>query len=370
MRNRRRSLSLAIICVCLCLSQFGDRVLAASNTPAYAQQAAVGVKALQRWYVPATGLYEQPTDWWNAANAMTVLADYSRTTHTTEYLSVVENTFEKANAAYRTTNFLNDSYDDEGWWALAWIDTYDLTKDRKYLAMAQTIYTNIAAQWDSQCGGGVWWDQKHTYKNAITNELFLTLAAALANRSSSAAERQQYLDFAQREWRWFKSSGMINAGHLVNDGLNSKNPSACVNNGENTWTYNQGVILGGLVELNKADSNPALLSEATAIADATIAHLVTPHLTTSNGVLIEKVVTGKDTPQFKGVFLRNLSALYRAAPKPAYRKFAEANAESIWSKDQGPNHSFGASWQGPFDSADATRQTAALDALIAAAAMQ
>ena len=38
---------------------------------------------------------------------------------------------------------------------------------------------------------------------------------------------------------------MLNSQWLFNDGLTS----ACVNNNSTTWTYNQGVILGGLVNL-------------------------------------------------------------------------------------------------------------------------
>jgi predicted alpha-1,6-mannanase (GH76 family) len=158
---------------------------------------------------------------------------------------------------------------------------------------------------------------------------------------------------------------MINAQSLINDGLTSTNPKACANNGRNTWTYNQGVILGGLVELYKADRDPTLLPQAEAIANAAIADL-----TTTSGTLKEKAVSGGDAPQFKGIFLRNLMALYASAPNPQYKAFADANANSILANDEGPGGQFGALWQGPFDSADATRQTSALDALIAAAAMQ
>ena len=335
--------------------------------PSYSQQAAYGVQALQGWYSQSSGLYASPSGWWNAANAITVLANYSRVTNSTQYLPAIANTFNNANAAHGSTNFINNYDDDEGWWALAWIDAYDLTGNQAYLTMAETIFADIASEWDTTtCGGGVWWKKTSgggTYKNAIANELFLTVAAALANRTK-AAQQAQYLAWAQREWLWFKASGMINSKNLVNDGLTSINPNACTNNGATTWSYNQGVILGGLVELYKADQDPTLLPQAQAIATATVTNL------TVNGILADPTVSGGDAPQFKGVFARNLMALYAAAPNPQYQAFIDANAKSIWSSDRGADYQFGAAWQGPFDSGDATRQSSALDVLIAAAAMQ
>jgi predicted alpha-1,6-mannanase (GH76 family) len=333
----------------------------------YAQEAKVAVATLQTWYSQSSGLYASPTGWWNAANSITVLANYAKVTGDTSYDSAIANTFTAAQKSH--ANFLNSFYDDQGWWALAWIDAYDLTGNTAYLSMAETIFSNIATNgWDtSVCGGGVWWNTSKTYKNAIPNELFLDIAAKLANRTTGSASAA-YLKWAQSEWAWFKSSGMINAKSLVNDGLTSTNPGACANNGGTTWTYNQGVILGGLVELYRADNDPTLPPEAEAIANAAIANL------SSNGILIEMgKISGGDAPQFKGVFMRNLMALYTVVPASQaaqYKSFVDANANSIWTSDRGPSNELGCYWQGPFDSADATRQTSALDALIAAASMQ
>src|SRR6185437_15617563 len=121
-------------------------------------------------------------------------------------------------AAQNTSpGFLNKYYDDEGWWALAWVDAWDLTGDNAYLAMAESIFKDMAAAWDDTCGGGIWWNRDRKYKNAIANELFLSVAAHLANRDLH--NRARYLKWANREWSWFAHSGMINSRNLVNDGL-------------------------------------------------------------------------------------------------------------------------------------------------------
>ncbi len=329
----------------------------------------VGIQALQQWYSQSSGIYASPSGWWNAANSITVLANYEKVTGDNSYYSVLANTFTQAQlGSSGHSNFLNNYYDDQGWWALAWIDAYDLTGNSQYLSMAETIFANMTNGWDTTtCGGGIWWNTSKTYKNAIANELFLDVAAKLANRTTAGASAT-YLNWAQNEWAWFKASGMINSSNLINDGLTSTNPTACINNQKTEWSYNQGVILGGLVELNQANPDPTLLPQAQAIAGAAI---TSPSgLVSSNGVLMDHGVSGGDAPQFKGIFLRNLMALYSAAPNAQYKTFADTNAGSIWTSDQNANHQFGALWQGPFDSADATRQTSALDALIAAAAMQ
>jgi predicted alpha-1,6-mannanase (GH76 family) len=350
-------------------AQVKPHAAAATQIYDYAQEATYGVQTLQGWYVTDSGLYKKPTDWWNSANAITVLVDYSRATRSKVYLDAIANTFHQANKVYGTTNFINDSNDDEGWWALAWIDAYDLTKTPEYLAMAQIIFADMTTQWDTTtCGGGVWWskDLKNSaYKNAIVNEIFLEVAASLANRVTDAAKKAQYLQWARKEWGWFQASGMINAHNLVNDGLNATNPSACTNNHQTTWTYNQGVILGGLAELYRADHDASLLSQAQSIAEATMTALVT-----TTGVLAEPPGGGPDLPQFKGIFMRNLVRLNKAAPSAKYKRFADINANSILTNDQGPNHEFGNRWEGPFDSGDGTRQTSALDALIAAVEMR
>lgn len=369
-----RTLAFAALACAFCLapSACGSGTLIAASVPAndfaHLEQAALAVQSLQSWYDSGSGLYSSPSGWWNAANAITVLINYERVANDSAYLSVIANTFVKAQTGSSGhPNFTNMFYDDTGWWGLAWIDAYDLTGNQAYLSMAETIFTYMTDGWDTAtCGGGMWWNTTHTYKNAITNELFLTMAAKLANRTTGSASAS-YLAWAQKEWTWFLASGMINSNGLINDGLNASNPNACVNNNGIVWSYNQGVVLGGLVELSQATSDPSLLTRAQSIANSVLSP--TSPLMNPNGILVDHGVSGGDAPQFKGIFLRNLMALYATAPSAQFKSFADTNANSIWTNDNSATR-FGALWQGPVDSTDATRQTSALDALIAATSMK
>jgi predicted alpha-1,6-mannanase (GH76 family) len=203
--------------------------------PDYRGRAATGITALQRWYRPRTGLWAG-TGWWNSASALTAVIRYTQLTGDDSHAGVITTTFTAAQRQH--ARFVSTYYDDNAWWALAWIAAFDLTRDSRYLETARAIFARNTAAWDDACGGGLRWHAKSTYKNAITNELFFTLAALLHQRSPGGG----YLTWAQRGWEWFSTRGFIGPAGLVNDGITRD----CQNNGATTWTYNQGVILGGL----------------------------------------------------------------------------------------------------------------------------
>ena len=101
-------------------------------------------------YNPRTGLWKT-AGWWNCANALTVVIHHGQRTGEPRYRYVIETTFSRDQRV--NPGFSNEYYDDDGWWALAWIAAFDLTGEMKYLDLARKLFAGMAAGWDVVCGG-------------------------------------------------------------------------------------------------------------------------------------------------------------------------------------------------------------------------
>lgn len=303
--------------------------------------------ALMQFYNESTGLFNG-TGWWNSANDLTSLIDGIRITGMASYQYVIANTYAAEHNA-NLGDFRNSYMDDTAWWALAWIDAYDLTKNTAYLSTAEDDANYLAGYWDSTCGGGIWWSNAKTYKNAIANELYLYVNAALHNRISGDTT---YLGRAEAEEKWFLASGMINGSNLINDGLTINSNGTCGNNGQAVWTYNQGVILSGLAELYKADGSAAVLSEAVKLANASTssAQLNPVSATAPKGELADPSAGGGDEPTFKGVYARGLFALNSAVSGTPYSCYLARTAAVAYVNDRNAADQYGNLWAGPWSS--------------------
>lgn len=276
------------------------------------------------------------------------------------------------NSYLRNPPVVDTCFDDHQWWLLGWVRAYQLTGNTLYIERAAQIFDYVIANgWDTTvCNGGVLWCPPPTspYKNAITNDLFLTSAmelfpyANLVNKSSTF-----YLDWGIQSWKWLESSGIINSNNLLNDGLNSQTGS-CTNNNGTTWTYNQGVLLDGLALLSQGTGNDTILSVAQTIATSVFTNLVT-----GNGILVEPCSNcDNDQHIFKGIFIRHLSKLIEYTNDPTFNTkgstFILNNALSMLSSASCSTASmYGLHWEGPTCSDNSVSSTtAALDLLVAA----
>jgi predicted alpha-1,6-mannanase (GH76 family) len=156
---------------------------------------------------------------------------------------------------------------------------------------------------------------------------------------------------------------VVNSEWLVNDGLDVN--GSCLNNGQTTWTYNQGVVLGGLVELHKATGASEYLQTALNIADA----VLSSPLLTPAGILTEPcdpAACDDNQSAFKGAFIRNLAKLNVELPSRPYSAFISNNVQTMYAHDMAGRGFYGLSWKGPYRRASIGSQVSAVMLLVAA----
>lgn len=203
-----------------------------------------------------------------------------------------------------TNQIFDAAYDDAQWVVLEWLEAIEFInaysayakstygqKDIAHFAHRAHIFYNIVQnQFDtSLCGGGITWNPAlATYKNAITNELFLSSSVAMylyfpgdnntdpypsptylssTNTTLPALPRLTahdplLLQNAVQEYQWFRTHNFTNAQGLVVDGFHlSPNQTTCDQRNEMVYTYNQGVLLSGLRGLWEATGDSSYLHD-------------------------------------------------------------------------------------------------------------
>ncbi|KAJ7860316.1 glycoside hydrolase family 76 protein [Mycena leptocephala] len=262
-----------------------------------------------KYYNSTNGRYNGGSVWTDA-NALETVHELMLLTKRTDFDGVADNSYIGRHALNTSTDwqaFTGGFIDDAGWVVLAIWTMADYKKLRgeanvdTFLISAGQLYDKIAANWDDVCGGGVWWTTDHGYKNAITNELFLTLSA----RGYLRTGNQTYLENAKKTWAWLEASGMRNSTGLYNDGLVF---GTCLNNNETTWTYNQGVIASGLAALAVATGNHSLFNQAEITLDATIKRLTVHNVLkeSCDDPFANGTVCDIDQQTFKGIWTKHL----------------------------------------------------------------
>ncbi|KAJ3497747.1 hypothetical protein NLG97_g1661 [Lecanicillium saksenae] len=356
-------------------------LLVAADEKTYGVNAICNNDQLMRWLDKDRGLWRNSKNdlfWWESANILTTFANLAKLDNSVldAYGDVFDTVYKNApnskpvaKVAKRAGGFQNDFYDDEGWWGLAWVAALDVTGRREYLDEAISIWYDMDAAWGKHHCGGIPWNKNGHSPVSIANELYIALGAALSNRVGLDM-KPTFVAAAKKGWDWFSKSGVLGSDHLIRDGLDDN----CQVSGD-YYTYNQGVIIGGLVELWKSTGELAWIDTAENIARAVTAP--GSIMQDGSGLLAdgcdkEKSCQGlNDGTIFKGIFARNLQQLHAIRPNKLYKAFLQKNAQSIWQTDLkiADGGCFnGVLWGGPYVAASAASQSSALDCLVAAQA--
>ena len=115
-----------------------------------------------------------------------------------------------------------------------------------WLGLAQSVFNQLAGQWDSKtCDGGVRWQmhpwlQGWNYKNIASNGGFFQLGARLALYTGNAS----YADKAEEVFEWLeKTSPLVTDDYQIFDGTDVAKD--CSEPDRTQWTYNYGILIGG-----------------------------------------------------------------------------------------------------------------------------
>jgi len=110
----------------------------------------------------------------------------------------------------------SEGNDDQCFWGLAAMAAAEMnfpnppSDQPQWLALAQAVFNEQWARWDSQnCGGGLRWqifpfNSGYDYKNSISNGCMLHLGARLARYTGN----QSYVDYADQIYTWMSTVGI------------------------------------------------------------------------------------------------------------------------------------------------------------------
>jgi hypothetical protein len=233
---------------------------------------------------------------WAALNSIAGYGGVNTTTIVSQYYSQLLNFYNGEN----TAAVMNEKYDDMQWVVLEWLEAIkflnvyeNTTQNQNYIAKfahrARQFWDAASQGWNTTlCGGGmVWTYTLLPYKNAITNELYISSSISMYlysppdNSSSPAvpAHDPKYLNAAIDAYKWLSTIGFTNSQGLYVDGFhiagyqNASDPGTgnCDQRDESVYTYNQGVVLSGLRGLWDATGQEFYLDDGHALVSNVIA---------------------------------------------------------------------------------------------------
>jgi predicted alpha-1,6-mannanase (GH76 family) len=242
--------------------------------------------------------------------------------------------------------WLDGFYDDEDWITLALLHAYKVTGDATYLDQAKMVFADIMNAWDTTCcgphPGGIWWQKPATDKVTAVN----AGAVISGSRLYEATQDESYLAFATKVYNYWSTYMVdVTSGHVYDDIDNAGTINTAW-----SFTYNEGLFIGAVVELAQATGDTSNMPLAHKVAGYMMGHEIE---TTALGTILSDGQCSGDGDMFKGIGMRYLRELYAAdTTHTEYRDFLQRSADAAWTLARDPSSGdISCDWAGPFDAA-------------------
>lgn len=313
-------------------------------------------------YGGTVGMFQSPYYWWEAGEAFGGMIDNWFFCQNDTYADIIYD----ALIAQTGTHYdympdnqtMVEGNDDQGVWGLTVMGAVERNFTNPtdgtpgWLAMAQAVFNEMYSRWDSaNCGGGLrWqiftWNSGYNYKNTISNACLFQMAARLGRYTGN----NTYLDVAEKVFDWLVDVGYVvlkDEGNVY-DGAEIDDNCTSITTYE--WTYNHGVVLGGLAYMYNASNGSSVWEErVTQILGGATSYFF------SNGIMYESacqtsttVNCNNDQRSFKSIFSRMLgltSVLVPSTQSTIDTLLTESAAAAAKSCDGGTDgHTCGLDW--------------------------
>lgn len=157
-------------------------------------------------------------------------------------------------------------YDDNAWMVMSLVESYEITKDSRWLDRAKQALTFVLSGEDAKLGGGIYWREKEkASKNTCSNGP--SAAACMAVYAVDA--KPELLEKAKSIYQWTKKNLQDPA-----DGLYWDNLSLGGKVEKTKWTYNSALMLRSAKALFAVTKDAAYKSDADLLEKACVARWV------------------------------------------------------------------------------------------------
>lgn len=210
-------------------------------------------------------------------------------------------------------------YDDNVWLGIDFTDTYQLTKDKKYLDKAAMIWNFIESGTDDLLGGGIYWcEQKKESKNTCSNAPGSVFALKLFKATNDSA----YFKKGKALYDWTKEHLQDSTDYLYFDNVRLDGKI-----GKAKFAYNSGQMMQSAALLYQLTNNPVYLEEAQNIAKECYNYFFTDFTTTSSESF--KMIKKGDV-WFTAVMLRGFIELYHLDMNKTYIDAFDKSLSYAW----------------------------------------
>jgi predicted alpha-1,6-mannanase (GH76 family) len=201
-------------------------------------------------------------------------------------------------------------YDDNAWMVLAYVESYEILGDLKWLVRADETLKYVLSGEDDKLGGGIYWKEREkTSKNTCSNGP----AAAACLAVYRHMKRPELLAKAKALYAWTKEKLQDPV-----DGLFWDNLTLDGRMDKTKWSYNSALMLRTAKELSRLRAGGEYRADADRIEKASIARWVRP-----DGVIDDEL-------QFAHLLFENLDPRKFDAAKSIRRLLGSAGTAGLF----------------------------------------